>query len=422
MMETPPLVDGRIAGRCVLDDKRVATMLQVFDGRGEETRVVGGAVRNTCLGLAVSEVDFATTATPDIVMRRADEAHLRHIPTGIEHGTITILVDAMPFELTTLREDVETDGRRARVVFGRSFEHDALRRDFTMNALSLGADRRVHDYTGGLADIAARRVRFIGAARQRIREDYLRILRYFRFHASYGAGAMDREAFHAIIQEREGLAILSRERIRAELMKLIGSQRAADVIAEVSQTGLLQPILAGIVHPARLARAIDIERAAMTDADAELRFIALMICVAEDAERLRDRLRLSNAEAERAIRAAQVAASLHGIRTAPDERVLCKCLFAFGRQAASDGLRLAHAEAPAAPDDMAWLAAMRFLQETPEPRLPFRGADLIARGVPAGQAVGQRLKRLQASWIRAGFPRDPVILAGLLEEAVSDLK
>ena len=405
-----------LAGAALLAAPGVQRVFAALDGDGEETRVVGGAVRNALLGAPAPDIDFATTATPDVMLARAAAAELRTIPTGVEHGTITFLVDGDTFEVTTLREDIETDGRRAKVRFGRSFERDALRRDFTINALSLGADGAVHDYAGGLADIDARRVRFIGEARQRIREDYLRSLRFFRFHAAYGSGALDAEGFSAIVREREGLRTLSRERVRAELFKLLSAPRAAGVATDMSDAGLLQPLLGGIVQPARLARVIDIEAARGEAPDTTRRLVALCVVIAEDAERLREQLRLSNLEASRARRAAEARISR---RDPPSPRELYTMLFEHGRVAARDALTLAQADAGAPADDPGWLSAWRFLCDTPEPRLPFSGADILARGVSPGTEVGRALKRLQAGWIRAGFPKDAATLARLLDAAMA---
>ena len=182
------------------------------NGNGEEARVVGGAVRNALLKLPVADIDIATTALPDEVIRRAQAAGIKSVPTGIEHGTVTLVVDEQPFEVTTLREDTETFGRKAKVAFGRDWARDAERRDFTINGLSVDADGVVHDHVGGLADIAARRVRFIGDPGARIAEDYLRILRFFRIHAAYGAGEPDRAGYLACIGGRAGLSALSAER------------------------------------------------------------------------------------------------------------------------------------------------------------------------------------------------------------------
>ena len=196
---------------------RLARLLAVLNGDGEETRLVGGAVRNALIGRPVSEFDLASTALPEEVTRRAEAAGFKPVPTGIEHGTVTVVVEGEPFEVTTLREDVETDGRRARVRFGRDFEADARRRDFTVNALSVGADGTLFDYTGGFEDLEARRIRFIGDPAARIREDYLRILRFFRFHAIYAEGAPDPEdgsALEAACREAEEEIGLSRRFVR----------------------------------------------------------------------------------------------------------------------------------------------------------------------------------------------------------------
>ena len=179
-----------------------ARVLGLLNGDGAEARVVGGAVRNALLGVPIGEIDIATTALPAEVIRRAKAAGIKSVPTGIDHGTVTLVVDAQPFEVTTLREDVETFGRKAKVAFGTDWARDAERRDFTINGLSAGADGVVHDYVGGLEDIADHRVRFIGDPNLRISEDYLRILRFFRIHAAYGAGEPDREGYLACISGR----------------------------------------------------------------------------------------------------------------------------------------------------------------------------------------------------------------------------
>src|SRR5260221_2590088 len=199
----------------------LARLLAVLNKDGEEARPIGGAVRNALLGEPIHEIDIATTALPDEVMRRAQQAHFRPVPTGIDHGTVTVVVDGHPLEVTTLREDVETYGRKAKVALGRDWKRDAERRDFTMNALSVSPDGTVHDYVGGLDDLAERRVRFIGDAATRIAEDFLRILRFFRIQAAYGRGDFDQAALQACIAGREGLRVLSAERRHAELMKLL---------------------------------------------------------------------------------------------------------------------------------------------------------------------------------------------------------
>ena len=192
--------DGRLPAG--LDEPRLRRLLEVLNPPGEETRFVGGAVRDALLGRPLSDVDLATTMLPQAVIARTKAARMRSIPTGIAHGTVTVMVEARSFEVTTLREDIETDGRHATVRFGRDFDADARRRDFTMNALSAGADGRVFDPVGGTDDLAAGRVRFIGDAATRIREDYLRILRFFRFHATYGSGDLDPAGLEAAVENQ----------------------------------------------------------------------------------------------------------------------------------------------------------------------------------------------------------------------------
>src|SRR5882672_9932635 len=225
-----------------------AGVLALLNGNGEEARVVGGAVRNALLKIPVADIDIATTALPAEVIRRATAAGIKSVPTGIDHGTVTLVVDAQPFEVTTLREDTETFGRKAKVAFGRDWVGDAHRRDFTINALSAGVDGVVHDYVGGLDDIAARRVRFIGDAGQRIAEDYLRILRFFRIHAAFGAGEVDRAGYLACIAGRAGLATLSAERMRMEMLKFLVADGATGAVTAMADGGLLLPIFGGIAY------------------------------------------------------------------------------------------------------------------------------------------------------------------------------
>lgn len=407
------------AAQRLLDDPRLATLFAALANTGAETRVVGGAVRDALLGFPPHEIDLATTALPEKVLDVARNAGLKGVPTGIEHGTVTIVVAGTPFEVTTLREDIETDGRFAKVRFGGDFEQDAKRRDFTINALSLSPDGKIHDYTGGLADIEARRIRFIGNAATRIREDYLRILRFFRFNASHGEGPFDREGLHESIVARENLSRLSRERIRAELMKLLLARRAPEILRAMSHAGVIEVIL-GIGYPSRLQRLAERETAMGKPPDAVLRLVAFSVLMVEDAERLRDRLRLSNDEFARLAAAARTLAPLHGSDAPPPPSHLREMLFLCGARAAGDALALAHAESAVAMDQADWLEAARYLEETPMPAFPIKGADLIARGVAPGKALGEALKTLQAEWIRAGFPRDPAVVQQLLENAVTN--
>src|SRR5271167_3579862 len=225
-----------------------ARVLELLNSDGEEARVVGGAVRNALLNIPSGDIDIATTALPEEVIRRAKAAGIKSVPTGIEHGTVTLVIDGQPFEVTTLREDTETFGRKAKVAFGRDWVVDAERRDFTINGLSVDADGVVHDHVGGLEDIASQRVRFIGDPGKRIAEDYLRILRFFRIHAAFGAGEPDRAGYLACIAARAGLKTLSAERVRMEMMKLMVAQGAAPAVAAMADGGLLLSILGGVAY------------------------------------------------------------------------------------------------------------------------------------------------------------------------------
>ena len=275
-----------------------ARVLALLNGDGEEARVVGGAVRNALLKIPLGDIDIATTALPDEVVRRAKAAGIKCVPTGIDHGTVTLVVEAQPFEVTTLREDTETFGRKAKVAFGRDWVRDAERRDFTINGLSVDAGGIVHDHVGGLADIEARRVRFIGDASQRIAEDYLRILRFFRMHAAYGAGEPDRAGYLACIDGRAGLASLSAERVRMEMLKLLVAEGAAVAVQAMADAGLLLPIFGGVAYTGAFAAMIAVERALALPPNAVRRLAALTVAVTEDAKRVSARLRLSNAEAK----------------------------------------------------------------------------------------------------------------------------
>jgi poly(A) polymerase len=418
MSDLPGLEEGKLKDLAPLRRGPLARALASLNGAGEETRLIGGAVRDLALGGDAVDYDLATTAIPDEVVRRAKAAGFKVALTGLAHGTVTLIIDGRPIEVTTLRQDVETDGRHAKVAFGRDFVGDARRRDFTFNALSLDRHGRIHDALGGLDDLAAGRVRFIGDPDARIREDYLRILRFFRFSARFGDGAIDREGLCAAIRGRAGMARLSRERVRAEVLKLLVAPHAAEVVRTMGETGFLEPLFGGAAYPGRLARLIAIERARAVESDAILRLAALAVVIPEDADRLRDRLRLANAEHQRLAAAASALTGLHGIETPPPSRALRALLYAAKRRAARDTLRLAQADSRASPDDPDFAEADRFLAETPEPELPVGGADVTALGVPAGPQVGEILRAFEADWIEAGFPADPEAVDRLLKRAI----
>jgi poly(A) polymerase len=383
-----------------LKEGPVARLLGLLNRDGEEARVVGGAVRNALLRLKVGEFDVATTALPEEIVRRVEAAGGKAIPTGVEHGTVTAVIDQHPVEITTLRKDVETFGRKARVVFGRDWKADAERRDFTINSLSATADGMVHDYVGGLADIAARRVRFIGEPQQRIEEDYLRILRFFRFHAHFGEGAPDPAGLHACIVARAGLETLSRERVRIELLKLLVAARATPTLAVMTECGLLGTVLGGVAYLASFENMIKVEAALGAETDAVRRLGALGLWIAEDAERLTQRLRLSNAESERLSaldRWWRVAAK-------PDPQAGRALLYRLGPQSFTDRVLLAWARSEAGAADKSWHAFATLPQRWIAPAFPLKAADFTRRGVAVGPALGVALRASEAAWIAADFP------------------
>jgi poly(A) polymerase len=395
----------RLADDVWLRAAPVQRVLELLNGGGEEARVVGGAARNALIGVALSDVDIATTALPDEVMRRAAAAGIKAVPTGIEHGTVTLVVDGIPFEVTTLREDVETFGRKANVAFGRDWKVDAERRDFTINALSITPDGIVHDYVGGLDDLARRRVRFIGDPARRIAEDYLRILRFFRFQASYSNGVPDRDGLHACIVARDGLATLSRERACAELMKLLVAPYAVHTVTVMAEAGFAERVLGGVPQLASFAAMVEIEAAMALSASPVRRLGALGVVIAEDAERLRERLRLSNAEYQRL---EAMADRWWQVSPAAGEESARGLLYRLGPVHFLDRVLLAWSRAGASADaeGPSWRALATLPERWEAPKFPLRAADLMSRGLAKGPALGAALAAAEEAWIAAGFPAD----------------
>lgn len=376
----------------------IAHLLAALNREGVETRIIGGAVRNLLLDEPVGDVDLATSALPAQTIRLGQSAGYKPVETGIAHGTVTLVRDGVGFEVTTLRQDVETFGRHATVAFGADFEADARRRDFTINALALGHDGTVIDYCGGLEDLAARRLRFIGDADARIREDYLRILRFFRFHAQYGRSKLDAAGFSACIRGRAGLQGLSRERIRAELLKLLVAPQAAEVLEAMAGGGLLLPVLGAVPRLSRFRAVADTGGGEVHPA---FRLTALAVAVREDAPRLRERLKLSNAEFDRITRLARALEGVAGHRPLPDLARLRHLDQEAGQDAVAGALVLVTACAEPAAQRLAQ-GLIAELGRTP----PFllRGRDMLALGVPPGRSLGAMLQRVRHDWIEAGCP------------------
>ncbi len=408
--------DRKLTDAAWLSAGPLPRLLGVLDRDGEEARVVGGAVRNALLGLSADEIDVATTAVPDDVVRRVQRAGFKAVPTGIEHGTVTVVCDKVPFEVTTLRQDVETYGRHAKVAFGRDWKADAERRDFTINAFSARADGTVYDYVGGLADLAARRVRFIGDPQQRIAEDYLRILRFFRFHAAYGTSDHpDREGLDACIAGREGLAQLSRERVRMELMKLVVAPHAVPTLIAMTDAGLTLRVLGGVSYLSSFENMAKVEAAVGAAADPVRRLAALGVWVAEDAERLWQKLRLTNAEHERLV---SMAEGWRQISLGLSEQAQRALLYRLGPLHFTDAALLAWARSDATAHDTAWHDRASLPQHWTAPAFPLKAADLMARGVEKGPALGVAMRAAEEAWIAAGFPEDAAKLAAIAVAAI----
>jgi poly(A) polymerase len=375
---------------------RLAEALGAGDGAA---RYVGGAVRDTLLGLPVADIDVATRHAPDIVVERLEAAGIKAIPTGIAHGTITAVSAGTVVEVTTLRRDVATDGRHATVAFTDDWEADAARRDFTINALYADPlTGAVYDWFGGLDDLAARKVRFIGDPYRRIAEDHLRILRFFRFHARFGPddqAAIDRAALDACTDRANDLMALSRERIAAELLKLLVAPRAVPVIALMVDRGIFRPVLPEIADVAALVALATREATAGIAPDAIRRLAALI--PAEAAEGIGARLRLSKADRKR-LEAARGELGREGARA---------LAYRVGPTTATDRLLLAG-------------VALDEVQGWAPPRLPLGGGDLVARGIARGPDVARALRQIETRWIAEGFP-DPVRTATIADEVTAQL-
>lgn len=373
-------------------------LAQLIDtlGGGDITRVVGGAVRDTLLGRDVTDIDLATRLEPADVMARLKTAEIKAVPTGLAHGTVTAVLAGNPVEVTTLRRDVSTDGRHATVAFSDDWREDAARRDFTINALYAdNATGEVFDYFNGEADIAARRIRFIGDPLTRIAEDHLRILRFFRFHARFGKGPPDAAGLAACAARANDLMALSRERIAAELLKLLAADDPSPVVATMIEHGIFKPVLPEFTDAAPLARCVVREKAMDVSGDAVRRLAALIDGRTALAASVGGRLKLSKAitgrlttASEPSVGTPEAMAYRLGIVGAIDQLIL-------GNGSAADVARVA---------------------EWAMPKLPISGGALIARGLQAGPVVAKTLATIETRWIDAGFPEGTVFDAIVAEE------
>jgi poly(A) polymerase len=351
----------------------------------DNVRWVGGAVRDTLLDHPVRDIDAATPLPPREVIDRLEAADIRTIPTGIDHGTVTAILDSGNVEITTLRKDVSTDGRRATVAFSDDWREDAARRDFTINALYADpVTLELFDYFGGVDDLAAGRVRFIGDARQRIREDYLRILRYFRFQARFGS-EIDAPSDEACAELAPGLKGLSRERVGWELINLLGLPDPAPTAARMRALGVMQVVLpeTGKREVESLAALVEAERSASIEPDPLRRLAALLPPIPPVAEAVSARLRLSRSQRQRL-----VCDAARDARDGDDPRALA---YATGLECAVDRLLLGH-------HDVAQVSGWE------PPALPLKGGEIVARGVTAGPEVARLLRSVEQTWVSEGFP------------------
>ena len=391
----------RLTGQAWMEAAPTRAVMAALSAAGGEdcARFVGGCVRNSLMEREVDDVDIATRLLPDEVNAGLTAAGLKHAPTGLAHGTVTAFAEGTPFEITTLRCDVTTDGRNATVAFTDDWREDARRRDFTFNALYADAAGTVFDPVGqGVADALAGRVVFVGEAETRIREDYLRILRFFRFFAWYGRGEPDGAALAACAALKEGMARLSAERILKELLKLLSAPKPAPAVAMMIKSGVM-----GVFSP----EAANLERMKrIAWPDPILRLAALLPDDAHLAKHFAERLRLSNADRDRLMGALATEPPLPQVL---DVRSVRRILYDIGPRAYADRLALAGR----ASEDMTGVAG-----DWARPDLPIGGDDVTLLGVAKGPKVGELLRQVEAWWIDQDFPESRRAVLRKLSEAV----
>ena len=406
------IINRRITMTGPLADQGLHRLLAVLSSEGDQALIVGGAVRNSLMGYPIGDVDIATTVRPEKVIARAGLAGMRAIPTGFAHGTVTVVADAQSYEVTTLREDIETDGRHATVIFGNDFKKDAARRDFTMNALYADNSGFIHDYVGGLEDILYRRVKFIGDAKTRIQEDYLRILRFFRFSADYSEGKLDPDGLVAIIEEKQGLETLSAERLKNELLKLLLARKTVPVLTSMTHIGIFDIILQLPTNVDAVAGLLQRD----PGADALLRLAAFCIHKPDDTLTLKSLLKLSNAETDRLTNIGTALMRLSAIPRPINPSSIRKMAFRLGRRTLTEALVIDAARRNYKTDPLLLSAAGS------APTLsPFTGNMLLKRGVPQGRKIGEMIQRAEESWMAADFPSDADQLNSFLNEAIKNL-
>jgi poly(A) polymerase len=374
-------------------------LLRALGAAAGETRFVGGCVRDTLLKLEVNDVDLATRLPPEQVIARLEKAKIKAVPTGLAHGTVTAVVNGAPVEVTTLRRDVATDGRRATIAYTKDWREDAARRDFTINALLADpVSGEIFDYFGGVQDLKRRRVRFIGDPLTRIAEDHLRILRFFRFHAKFGAGAPDPAGLDACAARANDLMALSRERIADELLKLLALPDPTPTVELMIARGILEPVLPEIDNARRLGALVAAEQAAGIAPEPVRRLAALLPPDPEVAAAVAARLRLSKRLAKRLVSAAE-----------PRLETPEVLAYEIGADAAVDRLLLQGRTD----------ADLAALQTWKRPRLPVGGGELIKMGLEPGPVVAVTMQKIEREWTRAGFPSDKAEVRALARRHVA---
>jgi poly(A) polymerase len=395
MTKAPP---DRLAPQSWMRTPAIRRVVAALEEGGEEARLVGGCVRDALADRPIKDIDLATPLRPEAVIERLERAGIRVVPTGLSHGTVTAIVgprkDAV--EITTLRVDRETDGRRAIVDFTDDWTADAARRDFTINAISLSSDGRIHDPFGGAADLAQGRVRFVGEARQRIREDYLRLLRFFRFHAYYGRGAMDPEALAAARELAPGLARLSAERVREELLRLLAAPDPLVCLEAMREGGVLQVILPEAGSLQVLESLLRLEHRSGVAHDTILRLAALLVEESQAAESAGARLKLGTKD-QRALSLIRSLAESLGAGEGADD--VDGALHRHGPAAVERAQALAWARMEEPPAAAARADRLTHIRAWREIAFPLSGKDLLAAGVESGPEMGRLLRTLEEWWL-----------------------
>ena len=415
-----PVTTLNIAKKALwLHDEGLQKLLHCLSENGEEARVVGGAVRNQLLGYPVNDIDIATTCVPDEIIKRVSGNGFKAVPTGYEHGTITVVVKDHSYEVTALRADIEPDGRRAKVIFGRDWKNDAQRRDFTINAIYADANGKIYDDVNGLADIETETLRFIGTAEERIREDYLRILRFFRLYAWVGKGRPDAEAIKACARLKDGLLQLSAERVWSEVKKMLFAPDPTRALLWMRQAAIL-----GIILPETEKWGIDAfrplietERVMRLPPDPLLRLFSIVPRDEVRLKKMAERLRFSKLEKTRLMDFARISP----IKYNSSDIEIKKLVYHHGKQAVLDELTLAlsNARAHALSNDNALVEASHYtrLRKLTEqydiPVFPLTGKDLLPLGITEGPAIGHKLKALEKRWVESGFLLDRKALLDL---------